>query len=150
MVIASHDRHLLRATCDELWLVADGKLTPFDGDLDDYANWLDQQRTLERKREAEAPALATVPPTAAKPVELSKSALAGRREVEKQVTQLEKQMAGWQGELTLLEQRLADPALYANVAQAQTLTRRQSELSAQLQSAEERWLALQGTLEAAP
>jgi ATP-binding cassette subfamily F protein 3 len=118
--------------------------------IDDYANWLDQQRTLERKREAEAPALATVPPTAAKPVELSKSALAGRREVEKQVTQLEKQMAGWQGELTLLEQRLADPALYANVAQAQTLTRRQSELSAQLQAAEERWLALQGTLEAAP
>jgi ATP-binding cassette subfamily F protein 3 len=150
VVIVSHDRHLLRATCDELWLVADGKLTPFDGDLDDYANWLDQQRTLERKREAEAPALATVPPTAAKPVELSKSALAGRREVEKQVTQLEKQMAGWQGELTLLEQRLADPALYANVAQAQTLTRRQSELSAQLQAAEERWLALQGTLEAAP
>ncbi len=37
VVVVSHDRHLLRTTCDELWLVADGQATPFDGDLDDYA-----------------------------------------------------------------------------------------------------------------
>ncbi|NWG75617.1 MAG: hypothetical protein HXY24_13610, partial [Rubrivivax sp.] len=43
-VLVSHDRHLLRATCDELWLVANGKVTPFDGDLDDYADWLSQSR----------------------------------------------------------------------------------------------------------
>jgi len=37
VVVVSHDRHLLRTTCDELWLVAGGTATPFDGDLDDYA-----------------------------------------------------------------------------------------------------------------
>ena len=36
MVIVSHDRHLIKAVADSLWLVADGKVTPFDGDLDDY------------------------------------------------------------------------------------------------------------------
>jgi ATP-binding cassette subfamily F protein 3 len=52
MVLVSHDRHLLRATCDELWLVADGKVTPFDGDLDDYADWLNQSRAAEKIRRA--------------------------------------------------------------------------------------------------
>ena len=36
MILVSHDRHLLEACADRLWLVADGKVTPFDGDLDDY------------------------------------------------------------------------------------------------------------------
>ena len=37
VLLVSHDRHLLRASCDELWLVRDGKLSEFDGDLDEYA-----------------------------------------------------------------------------------------------------------------
>ncbi len=36
LIVVAHDRHLLRATADELWLVADGRVSPFDGDLDDY------------------------------------------------------------------------------------------------------------------
>src|SRR5690606_15842639 len=40
VVTVSHDRHLLRSTCDELWRVAEGRVAPFDGDLDDYARWL--------------------------------------------------------------------------------------------------------------
>jgi ATP-binding cassette subfamily F protein 3 len=40
LVVVSHDRHLLRATTDEFIIVADGKLQPFDGDLDDYKDWL--------------------------------------------------------------------------------------------------------------
>src|SRR5690606_6585773 len=40
VVTVSHDRHLIRSTCDELWRVADGRVAPFDGDLDDYARWL--------------------------------------------------------------------------------------------------------------
>src|SRR5690606_34818582 len=42
MVLVSHDRHLLRTTSDTLMLVADGAVTPFDGDLDDYRDWLAQ------------------------------------------------------------------------------------------------------------
>jgi len=46
-MLVSHDRALLREVCDEFWLVADGKLAPFDGDLDDYQRWL-----LEQSKEA--------------------------------------------------------------------------------------------------
>ena len=47
LVVVAHDRHLLRATTDALWLVADGRVAPFDGDLDDYRDWV-----LERSRRA--------------------------------------------------------------------------------------------------
>ncbi|MBB3293037.1 ATP-binding cassette subfamily F protein 3 [Mitsuaria sp. BK045] len=47
VMLVSHDRALLREVCDEFWLVADGKLAPFDGDLDDYQRWL-----LEQSKEA--------------------------------------------------------------------------------------------------
>src|SRR5450631_3522855 len=40
LIVVAHDRHLLRATTDELWLVADGKVAQFDGDLDDYRRWV--------------------------------------------------------------------------------------------------------------
>ena len=46
LLLVSHDRALLRAVCDEFWLVADGRVEPFHGDLDDYQRWL-----LERSRE---------------------------------------------------------------------------------------------------
>jgi ATP-binding cassette subfamily F protein 3 len=148
VVIVSHDRHLLRATCDELWLVADGKITPFDGDLDDYANWLGQQRAAEKpvdetkaiRREDRAAEEAR-----------RKSALAGRRQIEREIEKLEKQLAGWQGELKLLEERLADPALYSSPDPTlmQSLTKRQAELSAQIDTAESRWLDLQDSLERA-
>ncbi len=44
VILVSHDRHLLRATADELWLVDDGRVAPFDGDLDDYPAWLANRR----------------------------------------------------------------------------------------------------------
>jgi ATP-binding cassette subfamily F protein 3 len=40
LIVVAHDRHLLRATADELWLVANGSVEPFDGDLDDYRDWV--------------------------------------------------------------------------------------------------------------
>ncbi|MFI4951961.1 MAG: ABC-F family ATP-binding cassette domain-containing protein, partial [Burkholderiales bacterium] len=50
LIVVAHDRHLLRATADELWLVADGRLAQFDGDLDDYRQWV----LTGRDREASA------------------------------------------------------------------------------------------------
>ena len=40
LIVVAHDRHLLRLVTDELWLIDDGTLRPFDGDLDDYVSWL--------------------------------------------------------------------------------------------------------------
>jgi ATP-binding cassette subfamily F protein 3 len=53
LIVVAHDRHLLRATVDELWLVADGRIAPFDGDLDDYRAWvLDRARRGARRDDA--------------------------------------------------------------------------------------------------
>ena len=56
LVVVSHDRHLLRATTDQFIIVADGKLQPFDGDLDDYRDWLFKTK-LAIKTNAAAAAL---------------------------------------------------------------------------------------------
>ena len=53
LLLVSHDRYLLRSTVDEFWLVDDGILRPFDGDLDDYAQWLQKERSA-RQRGADA------------------------------------------------------------------------------------------------
>ncbi len=150
VVIVSHDRHLLRATCDELWLVADGKITPFDGDLDDYTIWLGQQKAAQRTAENpvdETKALRREDRAAEDA--RKKSALAERRQLAREIEKLEKQLAGWQGELVLLEQRLADPVLYSSPDPSlmQALTKRQAELSAQIETAEHRWLELQTSLD---
>jgi ATP-binding cassette subfamily F protein 3 len=149
MVLVSHDRHLLRATCDELWLVADGKVTPFDGDLDDYAEWLARDRAAEKKSGSgrnftnEKPA-----PAAARPVS-QESAPAVRRPLLKESEKLEQQLAEWQGELKLLETRLADPSLYANpeARLLDELTLRQSLLTQNIGTAEARWLEIHELLE---
>ena len=53
MILVSHDRHLIDACADRLWLVADGNVTPYEGDLDDYRNFgkvhMAERRRLESK-----------------------------------------------------------------------------------------------------
>src|SRR5207249_4934290 len=58
LIVIAHDRHLLRATADELWLVDDRRVTPFEGDLDDYAAWV-----LGRQRRMQADPGADIRPT---------------------------------------------------------------------------------------
>ena len=60
LVVVAHDRHLLRATTDELWLVHEGRVTPFDGDLDDYRDFVLAQRRTAQKGEADDVAPRTV------------------------------------------------------------------------------------------
>ena len=148
VVVVSHDRHLLRATCDELWLVADGGVRPFDGDLDDYADWLAQSRADEKRAGQEKPVASSAStPTA----ETKKSALTTRHPLTKEAEKLEKQIAGWQNELKLLETRLADPGLYTNTEGnlLADLTRRQVQLAKEVEAAEMRWLDMQETIERA-
>jgi ATP-binding cassette, subfamily F, member 3 len=52
LVLVSHDRHLLRATTDEFLIVADGQLQPFDGDMDDYRDWLFKTKLAAEKAAA--------------------------------------------------------------------------------------------------
>jgi ATP-binding cassette subfamily F protein 3 len=144
MVLVSHDRHLLRATCDELWLVANGKVTPFDGDLDDYAAWLNQSRAEEKSAEREKSQRrrdSAADDNRKKPAE--------RQPLARESEKLEQQLAGWQDELKLLEARLADPSLYASpdTRLLDDLTLRQSMLAQNIAAAESRWLEIHEQLE---
>ncbi|HEX5392466.1 MAG TPA: ATP-binding cassette domain-containing protein, partial [Rhodocyclaceae bacterium] len=150
VVLVSHDRHLLRTTCDDLWLVADGQAKPFDGDLDDYANWLAEQRNAERAGDKSASEdKAARKEARAESKEQRQALLAQRRPLVKEAEKLEKQLASWNGEKGLLDQRLADSALYTSGDNAllQTLLKRQAELTESIDTAEMRWLEIQDVLE---
>ncbi len=147
VVLVSHDRHLLKSTADELWLVADGQAQPFDGDLDDYASWLATQRAAAPAKETAA--VSTAPAGKEKRAE-QQVQQTQRRSLQKEIDKLEKQLAAWQGERSLLEQRLTDPALYAvggDPNLVQTLQKRQIELIESIDAAEECWLEIQSTLD---
>jgi ATP-binding cassette subfamily F protein 3 len=136
VVLVSHDRHLLRTTVDELWLVADGRVQPFDGDLDDYAAWLAQRRTAAKSAPAEPSAVRQEDRTA------KKQQQAEQRKLEKEIEKIEQQLAAWQAEKSALAGRLADPALYANHTVAAELATQDADLTARIEAAEMRWLEL--------
>ncbi|MDR5171717.1 ATP-binding cassette domain-containing protein [Methylobacillus flagellatus] len=151
MVLVSHDRALLRATCDRFLLVADGKVQEFDGDLEDYRNWLNEQRLRDKVKEEKTKPEAAPNARAQNKAERH-ARLQERRPLLKELEQIEKKMAAWQPEKNQLEQALAAPELYqeADKTRLQTLQKRQAELEQQLGHAEERWLSLQEQLEALP
>ena len=102
VLMVSHDRHLLRTVIDEFYIVADGRATPFDGDLEDYAKWAaDNPREAEEK----APKPVKVAP-AAKPKAKSKSTL------KTELAKLDKQLAKMQQQQQEIELRLSSADIY--------------------------------------
>jgi ATP-binding cassette subfamily F protein 3 len=153
MVLVSHDRALLRTVCDVFLLVADGKVEAFDGDLDDYLSWLEARRArtaaVNVDENAQQDKAARLQARADEKAE-RQAKLNRRRPLTKELEQLERKMEGWNGEKKLLDQRLADPALYANKAdsaQLQTLLKRQGELATMIEEGELRWLEIHTELE---
>jgi ATP-binding cassette subfamily F protein 3 len=142
VVIVSHDRSLLRGACDRFVLVANGALTPFEGDLEDYATWLGADRT--------SPAAAATPGVSRREQRRREAEARGRRtplRVEQEA--LEKQIAELTRERVGLEAELGDPAIYTKrpVAEQHKLSQRHRKLATQLAGLEERWLAVTGELE---
>ncbi len=154
VVIVSHDRAMLRATCDKFMLVAHGKAEVFDGDLDDYKDWLNAQKladkqSLESSKEASASSnkLERAQSKADK-----QARIAERRPLLKETEQIEANMAKWEQDKTALDNQLADPDLYtqSDKSKLQNLLKSQAEMVQQLETAEIRWLELQEMLEALP
>ncbi|MDH4457008.1 MAG: ATP-binding cassette domain-containing protein [Candidatus Methylopumilus sp.] len=154
VVIVSHDRAMLRATCDKFMLVAHGKAEVFDGDLEDYKDWLNAQKladkqSLESNKEASA---------SSNKVERAQSKadrqvrIAERRPLLKETEQIEANMAKWEQDKSALDNKLADPDLYTQSDKSilQDLLKRQADLVQQLETAEMRWLELQEMLETLP
>lgn len=148
MVIVSHDRHLLRATTDEFYLVDSGQVQPFDGDLEDYHQW------LVAKDKAEQPeSVATTGEHSAQNRKAEKRRQAELRQqtqpMRKAIAKLEQQMEDCQQQLADIEQAMADPELYSSEQKAklQQLLQAQAPLQQQLAEVEMQWLDLQEQLE---
>ncbi|MCL2524986.1 MAG: ATP-binding cassette domain-containing protein [Betaproteobacteria bacterium] len=153
MVVVSHDRHLLRACADELLLVANGGVTSFDGDLDDYAAWLASQRSAEKAPPAEVSAGKSERLLQRAEAKAGRQALlAQRRPLVKEIAQLEKKLAEWNASRAALEARFADPDFYTQVdrAESEELHRQAAALGEQIEAAELRWLEVHEALEALP
>ncbi|MGZ8258820.1 MAG: ATP-binding cassette domain-containing protein, partial [Methylotenera sp.] len=152
VILVSHDRALLRATCDQFILVADGKAEPFDGDLENYSQWLTAQRLKEKQQ---TQVIATDKPNKNDRA-LNKAErqvrIAERRPLVKELEQLELNITHWQTDRKSCDERLNDSALYtaADKTALQQLLKKQAELSNQIEIAEERWLELHELLEAMP
>jgi ATP-binding cassette, subfamily F, member 3 len=152
LVLVSHDRALLRTVCDSFLLIADGKATGFDGDLDDYLGWLDARRgvRIAASGDQDAAAEKAARIEARESVAAHRQAkLARRRPLVKEAEKLDRDLARWHGEKSAVDARLADSALYANAegAQIAEYLKRQAELARLIDAAEHRWLEVHGELE---
>ncbi|RJL52706.1 ABC transporter ATP-binding protein [Pectobacterium carotovorum] len=150
LVVVSHDRHLIRSTTDDLYLVHDQKVEPFDGDLEDYQQWL---VGLQRQENA---ADETPKENAANSAQSRKDQK--RREAElrtqtqplrKQITKLEQQMEKLGEVLAALEARLADSAIYdiSRKAELTDCLQQQTKVKIELEETELSWLDAQEQLE---
>ena len=156
VILVSHDRALLRATCDQFVLVADGKATQFDGDLEDYSAWLNEQRLKENQREkAQAESEEASKPNKndrAQNKAERQARIVARRPLIKELEQIELNIAKWQTEKKAYDERLNDSEVYtaSNKSELQDLLKKQAELNNQIELGEERWLELHEQLEALP
>src|SRR6185312_2745616 len=146
VVIVSHDRALLRGACDRFLLVANGVVTGFDGDLEDYAAWLARGAGAAQPEE---PGGATPSRREQRPLEAeARNRLTPLRTEQRKLEGLLERLTAERREI---ESRLADPAIYvvANADEQRRLSARHGELSREIPTIEERWLEVASTLEAA-
>jgi ATP-binding cassette subfamily F protein 3 len=152
VILVSHDRALLRASCDQFILVADGKAEVFDGDLEDYSQWLNEQRLKEKQAaQSQVPDKPNKNDRAQSKAE-RQARITERRPLLKELEQVERNMAQMQADKKICDERLNDPELYnaADKTELQQLLKTQAELAGKLEVAEERWLELHEQLEAMP
>ena len=144
LVLVSHDRHLLRATTDQLLIVADGSLRPFDGDLDDYRDWL-----LKSRREKPVAAAPPAPPAPKTAPKAAADRSGNRKVLEARIRRLEEMIARLSAKKTDMEARLADPRVYQEESRAvlQALLLDQAYVGRELGQLEGEWLDRQAELE---
>ncbi|MES2902164.1 MAG: ATP-binding cassette domain-containing protein [Pseudomonadota bacterium] len=168
LVVVSHDRHLLRATTDQFIIVADGRLQPFDGDLDDYKDWLFQTKlgkgtsvlpAAGKDNKTEFPVQSTVAPPSAPLVnakdqkridaEQRQKMAALKKPIENKIKRLEEQIAKRNEQKADVDAKLGEAGVYepAHKAKLKQLLADQSFYKKDLAQLEAEWLELQEQLE---
>jgi ATP-binding cassette subfamily F protein 3 len=146
VMLVSHDRALLRAVCDEFWMVSRGGISPFDGDLDDYQRFLLDEAKRLKAMASVTPTL--VSPSVDKPVEKAttpKSPVPSLKNLQKELQQVETQMQSLETQRHELHAQLASAQI--SVADLASHGKRLNLIEEELPSLEARWLELTELLE---
>ncbi len=160
VLMVSHDRHLLRTVVDEFYIVADGRATPFDGDLEDYAKWAASHPKEAKQGETKAKVVKTSESqeAAKESDEARKQRKRDAAEQRNRLTPLKAELAKLDQQLAKLQKRLADvelqlaaPDIYdaAQKARLRTLLDEQIQLKREIEGAESAWLAISDELDKA-
>ncbi len=160
VLMVSHDRHLLRTVVDEFYIVADGRATPFDGDLEDYAKWAASHPKEAKQGETKAKVVKT-----SESQEAAKESDEARKQrkrdaaeqrnrltpLKAELAKLDQQLAKLQKKLADVELQLAAPDIYdaAQKARLRTLLDEQIQLKREIEGAESAWLAISDELDKA-
>jgi ATP-binding cassette subfamily F protein 3 len=128
LVLVSHDRHLLRATTEQLLVVAAGRVQPFDGDLDDY-----RANLLNTKPEPKPPARKARDPLVR----------GSKKGVDSRIKRIEETMAKLNARRSSIEAQLAAPEVYRDAEKLKGLMLDQAYVAKELDQLESEWLQLQ-------
>ncbi|WAW10666.1 ATP-binding cassette domain-containing protein [Oxalobacter vibrioformis] len=155
LVLVSHDRHLLRATTDSFLIVSNGSLQPFDGDLDDYRNWLYQTR---QGKEPDLPAQTVASSSESEisrrdqrrqEAEERQRLSALKKPIEERLKRIEREMEKLQPLKAAIDDQMSSPEIYAaqNKEKLKQLLVDQAYYAKALGDLEEEWLQRQEELE---
>jgi ATP-binding cassette, subfamily F, member 3 len=138
IIIVSHDRYLLEACADRLWLVANGGVVPFDGDLDDYRRMVLRERIGEK---SDRPSGTASPPRRSDQRRAAAEKRAELAPLRRRITSLEADVARLTARIAEIDSTLADPLLYrSDPARSAALAKERAEAASALSTAEDEWL----------
>ncbi|MEO6015538.1 MAG: ABC-F family ATP-binding cassette domain-containing protein [Devosia sp.] len=147
VLIISHDRHLIEATVDKLWIAQNGTIEEFDEDLDSYQRMLTSNKERPGKNTAPAPTPVVDKKTARQDSANRRAEVAPLR---KSIKDAEQKLGRLKTELGKIEALLADPKIYDGAPERVILLgKEKARFSADLAATEERWLSLSADLEEA-
>lgn len=145
VMLVSHDRALLRAVCDEFWMVSRGKVYPFDGDLDDYQQFLLDEAKRQREEAKKLTHLSAPVPNPSETSSSKKPFLSPEhKKLKKQLEQLELKISQSHHQISLLEEKISQLSDVAVITAAGTEL---SLLQSELQKNEEQWLVISEQIE---
>lgn len=156
LLLVSHDRHLLRSTCDSLILVHDGSCGDYDGDLDDYAALVLEHRKSVLEADRQSRAVPQAEPQVNRREERRQAAqeraqkAALKKPLLKKLADLEKRMNEGNAKLAELDAKIADSGWYASAApeEVQTVMKERGLLADEVAKIEEEWLTVSEEIEA--
>ncbi|MEK1900540.1 MAG: ABC-F family ATP-binding cassette domain-containing protein [Rhizobium sp.] len=147
VILISHDRHLIEATVDRLWLVNNGTVTSFEGDMEEYRDLIvasGKKKDDEKQKQSEDQS------SKADQRKLNADRRASLAPLKKKINEIESLTGKLEKLIQALDAELADPALYEKApAKAADKARQRGEAAAKLAAAEEQWLELSAEYEGA-